>query len=209
MYITRHRAEAVDFTHPFIDVEATILLRRPPTGQQAPIKSAYDLLNQSEYKYGTLNTGVIIRAFRTSNDTLHRMLWQNMRAFQPSVFTKTNAEGIHKVRHEKYGYILPSTIADYIKTRLPCDLITVDRFLIEKGYGLAVEKGSGLLPKLNRALIILKSMGYLDDIKRKWWIKTSECNGIKSSKIYSLNRSSVRGISSTLFVSTIALLYVT
>ena len=190
MYVTRHRAEAVDFTHPFITVEATILMRRPRPGQELRIKAVHDLINQSEYIYGTLNTGVIIRALRMSNDTLHRMLWQNMRSFQPSVFTKTNEQGIRRVRREKYAYILPTVIGDYIKERMPCDLVTVDRFLMERGYGMAVQKGSGLLPKLNRALVILNSMGYLDQIYEKWWVKTSECNGIKSSKIYSLNRGS-------------------
>lgn len=187
MYITKHRAEAVDFTHPFLTVEATILLRRPRPGHETHIKSAYDLINQSEYIFGTLNTGVIIRALRTSNDTLQKLLWQKMRSFHPAVFTKSNEEGINRVRRDRYAYILPSVIGDYIKERMPCDLVTVDRFLMERGYGMAVQKGSGLLPKLNHALELLKKGGYLEQIYKKWWIKTGECNGIKSSKMYSLN----------------------
>ena len=67
--------------------------------------------------------------------------------------TLTNEEGIVNVRANKnYVYILPSTIADYITRRKPCDLLAVDNFLFRKGYGLAVPKGSALLMFLNKAL---------------------------------------------------------
>ncbi len=130
---------------------------------------------------------MIIRAFRTNNDSLSVALWRKMKQFQPGVFTKSNEEGIDRIRKEKYAFILPSTIADYVSRRMPCDLISVDRFLMTKSYGLATQKGSGLLPKLNSALEHLHTSGFIDYIYDKWWIKKSECNGIKSSKIYSLN----------------------
>ena len=134
---------------------------------------------------------MIIRAFRTTNDTVFLSLWRKMKQFRPPVFTKTNEEGIERIRKEKYAFILPSTIGDYISRRLPCDLVAKDRFLMNKAYGLATQKGSGLLPKINSALEHLHTSGFIDSIYDKWWIKKSECNGIKSSKIYSLNDASV------------------
>ena len=99
---------------------------------------------------------------------------------------------IQLIKHygEKYVFILPSTIADYISRRLPCDLIAKDKFLMKRSYGLATQKGSGLLPKLNSALKLLHINGYLEFLYNKWWIKKSECNGIKYSKMYSASGSS-------------------
>ena len=134
---------------------------------------------------------MIIRAFRTTNDTVFLSLWRKMKQFRPPVFTKTNEEGIERIRKEKCAFILPSTIGDYISRRLPCDLVAKDRFLMNKAYGLATQKGSGLLPKINSALEHLHTSGFIDSIYDKWWTKKSECNGIKSSKIYSLNDASV------------------
>ena len=114
MYSTVHRARVVDFTEPFMEVTATLLLRKPPKGRELKIKSARDLLTQSEIQYGTLDTGVIIGAFKSTNDTVWRMLWRNMQRFDPTVFTETNEDGIEKVRQEKYAYVIPSTIGDYI-----------------------------------------------------------------------------------------------
>ena len=165
-------------------------LFRPPTGRKSRINKVTDLLSQSEIRYGTLRTGMIIRAFRTSNDTTYQTLWRRMKSFRPNVFTNSNEDGIKRIKREKYVFSLPSTIGDYISRRLPCDLIAKDKFLMNKSYGLATQKGSGLLPKLNSALNLLHTTGYLEFLYDKWWIKKSECNGIKYSKMYSASSSS-------------------
>ena len=182
LYITHRRSKVVDFSQSYLNVKATVLLRRPPTGRKLRINTASDLLDQSEITYGTLNTGVIIRALRRSNDTTISALWRNMKKFYPSVFTRTNEEGILRVRQQKYAFILPSTIGEYISKRMPCDLITVDRFLMEQGYGIATQKGSALVSKLNKVLTLLEANGFLQRLYHKWWNEKSECNGIKTSK---------------------------
>ena len=184
MYSTKHRAKVIDFTNPFMDVSSTLLLRKPPKAAELKIKTVRDLLSQSEIQYGTLDTGVIIRAFKSTNDTVYKMLWRNMQRFEPSVFTETNEAGIERVRREKYAFIIPSTIGEYISMRLPCDLVAVDRFLMKRGYSLAVQPGSPLLQDVNHALYILNDIGKLDELYRKWWVDRSQCIGIKSSKIY-------------------------
>ena len=110
-----------------------------------------------------------------------------MTRFYPSVFTESNEEGIAKVREEKFAFVLPSTIGEYISQKAPCDLTTVDRFLLNRGFGLVVEKGSPLLPILNNALHKLRNNGFIDRTYNKWWTKKSDCGGIKSSSIFSAN----------------------
>ena len=190
IYITEHRAKVVDFSLPFLTVQATVLLRKPPIGQPLWIKTVTDLLDQSEIKYGTLNTGLLLWSLRNTNDSALKLIYRKMTRFYPSVFTESNEEGIQRVRDEKFAFILPSTIGEYISQKPPCDLITVDKFLLNQGFGLVVEKNSPLLTILNNALHKLRDNGFIDRIFQKWWTKKSDCVGIKSSSMFSANKSS-------------------
>lgn len=175
------------FTLPFMTVQATVLLRRPPGGRELKMKSVTDLINQSEIKYGTLEKGIIVRAFKKTNETILKILYRNMLRFKPSSFTSTNEDGIERVRRDKYAFILPDTIGKYMALKPPCDLVTMDTFLMQKGYGLALPKYSDIYSKINRGVRILRRKNILDSLRRKWWLDRSICNGIKSSKIYSPN----------------------
>lgn len=185
---TDNRREVVDFTVPFLTTHATLLLRRPPAGAELRIRDLDDLINQSELKYGTLRKGIIPRTFRRTNDTQLRVVWRNMLRFGASVFTSTNEEGIERVRREKFGFVLPDTIGEYIAMRRPCDFVTVGSFLMKKGYGLALQKDSRHLEPFDRALRALRKTGFLGRLKNRWWGGRSECNGIKTGMVYSLNR---------------------
>ena len=70
------------------------------------------------------------------------MMIQRLRLhrFGPTALTATNEEGIEKVRREKFGFILPDTIGDYVAKRKPCDLVAVGRFLDRRGYAIALQK---------------------------------------------------------------------
>lgn len=162
-FITKHRMKVVHFTRPFMTVHATLLLRKPPTGLPLVITSHKDLLRQSEIRYGTLDRGLIKKALRTANGTA-RQLFQNMRSFDPSVFTSSNEEGILRVRREKYAFILPDTIGAYIAMRSPCDLITADQFLLNAGYGFALQRTKQV--RLTRSRFI-----FLKDVLALMWRK--------------------------------------
>ena len=208
MFATQHRLRAVDMTVPYMEVHATVLLRKPPRGAEPKIISLEDLINQSEIKFGTLNAGVIKHAFRTSNNSVYKIMWRKMLRFKNGALTRTNQEGIYKVRHEKYAFILPNTIGEYLSMRPPCDLITLDPFLVTRGYALGVQKGSVLLPKLNSAVRLLQKKGVLARLRRKWWLGRNVCDGVISSKVYSVNSASpvtpqlheVIGVLYTLFI---------
>ncbi len=194
------------FSDPFLTVQATILLRKPPNGKDSHIKTIIELINQSEIKYGTLNTGLIIWSFKNTNDSVLKIMWRNMQRFKNDVFTSSNEEGITKVRHEKYAYIIPSTIGEYIAKREPCDLITMKRFLMDRGYGLAMHKKSPYFKEFNKALKQLRDNKFLEKIYYKWWVGKSDCDGVRSSKIYSVNRGSKTSITIMTLLSTIFVL---
>lgn len=175
MFITEFRAKVVDFTDPFLDIYASLLLRRPPSGTKSPINHIVDIINQSEIKYGTMSSSIMTYNLKNSNDSVFEIIWRNMNRYGDETFTDTNDEGIEKVRHDKYAFFIPSDIGQYISSGQPCDLFTIETNLMRAGYGLSMKKDSELLPFFNKAIFELKQRGYLNKLYKKWWFHNSEC----------------------------------
>ncbi|KAK2183641.1 hypothetical protein NP493_301g00000 [Ridgeia piscesae] len=178
IYITKRRQEVVDFTRPFQRVQATILIKRPTSGDPFPVHTVSDLLSRSTMSIGTLRKGVIRHALQRSNVTMYKELLRRM------VLTDSNLAGIAKVRRGGFAFVLPTNIAEYVSNMHPCDLTLRGRFLVDSGFGLAVLKGSSLLEKLNKALEVLERTGYLDRLYTKWWHTEVDCRPLVSGKLY-------------------------
>ncbi|KAB1271975.1 Glutamate receptor 4, partial [Camelus dromedarius] len=112
----------------------------------SPIESAEDLAKQTEIAYGTLDSGSTKEFFRRSKIAVYEKMWTYMRSAEPSVFTRTTAEGVARVRKSKgkFAFLLESTMNEYIEQRKPCDTMKVGGNLDSKGYGVATPKGSSL-----------------------------------------------------------------
>jgi hypothetical protein len=156
-------------------------MRRPSTGSHPTIQSVQDLINQSAMRYGTLEKGIIPRAFKRANETALKAIWRNMNGFKPSTITSTNEEGIGRARRENYAFIIEDTIADYIARQNPCDLITIDKFLFKKSYALALPKKSRWYDVINKGITMLKHGKTLQTLYEKWWVQTSQCSNERPS----------------------------
>lgn len=55
------------------------------------------------------------------------------------LLTKTNEEGLMRVRSENYAFIMESTSIEYLTER-NCDVAAVGGLLDDKGYGIAMQK---------------------------------------------------------------------
>nr|XP_056711676.1 glutamate receptor 2 isoform X3 [Euleptes europaea] len=143
----------------------------------SPIESAEDLSKQSEIAYGTLDSGSTKEFFRRSKIQVFDKMWTYMKSAEPSVFVRTTAEGVARVRKSKgkYAYLLESTMNEYIEQRKPCDTMKVGGNLDSKGYGIATPKGSSLRNAVNLAVLKLNEQGLLDKLKNKWWYDKGEC----------------------------------
>ncbi|XP_026531624.1 glutamate receptor 2 [Notechis scutatus] len=165
----------------------------------SPIESAEDLSKQSEIAYGTLDSGSTKEFFRRSKIQVFDKMWTYMKSAEPSVFVRTTAEGVNRVRKSKgkYAYLLESTMNEYIEQRKPCDTMKVGGNLDSKGYGIATPKGSSLRTPVNLAVLKLSEQGVLDKLKNKWWYDKGEC-GAKDSgskeKTSALSLSNVAGV---------------
>ena len=124
-----------------------------------------------------------MRAFRRTNVTLYRTAWRRMTHFQPSVFTRTNRQGIERLRRPdglRYAFIVPHPIGEYVAaTQEPCNVIVVGRFLAHGGYALAVPRPSTAVSRgaLNAALRHLSDVGVLAHLYEKWWTGKARCTG--------------------------------
>uniref|UniRef100_A0A4W3JT78 Glutamate receptor n=1 Tax=Callorhinchus milii TaxID=7868 RepID=A0A4W3JT78_CALMI len=165
----------------------------------SPIESAEDLSKQTEIAYGTLDSGSTKEFFRRSKIAVYEKMWAYMKSAEPSVFTKTTAEGVARVRKSKgkFAFLLESTMNEYIEQRKPCDTMKVGGNLDSKGYGVATPKSSPLRVPVNLAVLKLSEQGILDKLKNKWWYDKGEC-GAKDSgskdKTSALSLSNVAGV---------------
>ncbi|XP_043385657.1 glutamate receptor 4 isoform X6 [Chelonia mydas] len=165
----------------------------------SPIESAEDLAKQTEIAYGTLDSGSTKEFFRRSKIAVYEKMWTYMKSAEPSVFTRTTAEGVARVRKSKgkFAFLLESTMNEYIEQRKPCDTMKVGGNLDSKGYGVATPKGSPLRNAVNLAVLKLNEQGLLDKLKNKWWYDKGECGsggGDSKDKTSALSLSNVAGV---------------
>lgn len=66
-------------------------------------------------------------------------MWSFMESARPSVFTKSNSDGVERVIKAKgnYAFLMESTSIEYVIER-NCDLTQVGGLLDSKGYGIAM-----------------------------------------------------------------------
>ncbi|XP_012693349.1 glutamate receptor 4 isoform X1 [Clupea harengus] len=166
----------------------------------SPIESAEDLAKQTEIAYGTLDSGSTKEFFRRSKIAVYEKMWSFMKSAEPTVFAKTTAEGVARVRKSKgkYAFLLESTMNEYTEQRKPCDTMKVGGNLDSKGYGVATPKGSQLRNAVNLAVLKLNEQGLLDKLKNKWWYDKGECGSgggdSKDKSSQALSLSNVAGV---------------
>lgn len=72
-----------------------------------PIEDAEGLASQSQIEYGCLRSGSTKAFFAESRIAVHKRMWQFMKS-RPHVFTKSNADGIQRVKNSNgnYAYLM-------------------------------------------------------------------------------------------------------
>jgi hypothetical protein len=83
----------------------------------------------------------LIVIWQESKIETYKTMWIAMENAKPSVFTKSNIEGVERVRQGGYAYIMESLTLEYNLEKY-CDLMQVGGHLDSKGYGLALPSGT-------------------------------------------------------------------
>ena len=97
----------------------------------------------------------------------YERMWSFMSS-NSSNFVKTTAEGIERVKKEKYAYLLESTTNEYMRQR-DCDLMQIGGLLDSKGYGIGTPSGSIWRDKISNAILKLQESGDLNELYTRWW----------------------------------------
>lgn len=104
------------------------------------IDSAEALVKQTKIKYGTVDGGSTQTFFKESNYTTYARMWTQMEGARPSVFEKTNADGVKRVlttKNQLYAFLMESSQIEY-EVQKNCDLKQVGGRLDSKSYGIAM-----------------------------------------------------------------------
>lgn len=104
------------------------------------IENAEDLAKQTKVKYGVLQGGSTGSFFQQSNLSLYQRMWSQMIQSDPSVFEKSNSDGVKRVLASKgnlYAFFMESSSLEYEMER-NCELMQVGGWLDAKGYGIAM-----------------------------------------------------------------------
>ncbi|KAI5730902.1 hypothetical protein M8J77_001892 [Diaphorina citri] len=140
------------------------------TRMNPPIKNVEDLAKAGRIKYGCVEMGSTRNFFKNSNVSLYQRMHSAMESSRPSVFVKSNKEGVERVVKEKgkYAFFMESTGIEY-EVEKNCDLMQVGGLLDSKGYGIAMPTNSPHRSTVSGAVLRLQESGKLRDLKNKHW----------------------------------------
>ncbi|XP_013407964.2 glutamate receptor ionotropic, kainate 2 [Lingula anatina] len=147
----------------------------------SPIESAEDLSKQTDIEYGTLEGGSTMTFFRESKIPTYQRMWAFMESRTPNVFTRTTEDGIERVKHSNYAYLMESTMLEYAIHR-DCELMQVGGLLDSKGYGIGTPMGSPYRDQISMAILELQEGGRIQILYNKWWKNTGTCNRENAKK---------------------------
>ena len=93
-----------------------------------------------------------------------------MESTKPSVYTKSNSEGLDRVIKEEglYAFFMEAAAIEYHVERY-CDLKQLGGLLDSKGYGIALPKDSPYTAAISAGVLALQEKGVLKALKIKWW----------------------------------------
>jgi len=70
----------------------------------------------------------------------YEIMYKYMKTHADEVLMESNEEGVWKVQHENYAFLMESSSIEYIKQR-KCNVTQIGGLLDSKSYGIAMKKG--------------------------------------------------------------------
>nr|CAG4645346.1 EOG090X00ST [Lynceus sp. MCZ IZ 141354] len=137
---------------------------------ESPIESVDDLAKQTKIKYGIVGTGTTFSFFRDTQLPVYKRMWNFMESAKPTVFMKSNGEGVERVQkaNGQYAFLMESASLEYFTER-KCDITQIGGQLDSKGYGIALQQNSPYRNALTQAVLKLQETNRLLILKNKWW----------------------------------------
>lgn len=135
-----------------------------------PIESAKDLSEQTEIKYGCVESGTTRTFFRDSQFEIYRRISKFMD--DQKTYVTSTEEGRKRVEAGNFAFFMESTSIEYITER-NCNLTQIGSPLDSKNYGIATRKNATYKRPyrvlLSQAILQLQENGMLHMLKNRWW----------------------------------------
>ncbi|XP_033116460.1 glutamate receptor 1-like, partial [Anneissia japonica] len=166
----------------------------------ATIRSAEDLLEQYEIKYGVVDEGSVYYFLKNSSNPDFQQMYSTVENTIPKPTVANVSEGIKRVRESNgdYAFIDETGILRYQADQAePCNLYVTGGFISRNSYGLAVQKDSPLRDQLSYAIETLRDTRSLEHLERQWWQWDSKCGNLttwEKQGIYSLTSVDLLGV---------------
>ena len=123
-----------------------------------------------DISYGVVQNGAARAQLSSSVDPLTRSMWTRIASAWPSGFVHSVQEGVDRVRHEQFAFILDSPMAAYIASREPCDLYSTEPFLDAARYAFVMRKDDFRLRlRIDRELRKMKQSEEMQLMYLRWW----------------------------------------
>ncbi|CAH1789873.1 unnamed protein product [Owenia fusiformis] len=144
------------------------------------ISSIEGLGSQTKIIYGTNEFAAPYEFFMISKITLYQDMMYFME--QNGEFVKNTVEGVKRVRQGNYAFIWDDVVLDFIAQSEPCNTVkTVGRRFGKISFGFGLQKRSPYKHELSSHIMQLREIGYIDEIKKKWWMDRSDCKHAEAS----------------------------
>ncbi|GAB1599747.1 glutamate receptor 2-like [Argonauta hians] len=130
-----------------------------------------ELSNQNIIRYGMLQGGSTMEAFKNSNVPFMRHIYEESE--RRDTFHHSYDDGIQEIRKsydEPYAFIMESPAAVYLTNQKPCDLtLILDPLAFERYLAFAYRPNFPLGNVINQAIQKMRENGRLNELKNIWW----------------------------------------
>lgn len=135
-----------------------------------PIENAKDLSEQTEIKYGCVESGSTRTFFQGSQIEIYKKIYKFMEDHK--TYVQTNEDGKDRVEQGNFAFFMESTSIEYITER-NCNLTQIGSPLDSKNYGIGTRKfppyKKPYRTLLSQAILQLQENGMLHVLKNRWW----------------------------------------
>ncbi|XP_031634006.1 glutamate receptor ionotropic, kainate 2-like [Contarinia nasturtii] len=134
------------------------------------ISGVEDLAKQSKIQYGLVRDGTTEAFFKYSEYPTYQKMWSVMEK-DPSVFVKSNKEGVQRVKNgnKNYAFFMESAPIKYEVQRDKERLVQIGDLLDSKEYSIGMPLNSPYRDPISREILLLKESGNIDALIEKWW----------------------------------------
>ncbi|XP_052801887.1 glutamate receptor 2-like [Mya arenaria] len=146
---------------------------------EEPINSFEELAERDEVVIYTVDNSATMNFLKSSaENTIFRRIWEKIDNGGRGVGLVPNASlGRIKVTESKVpaAFIFDSMINSYVEKKY-CRTQSVSAPILLQEHGIAMYNGAPFKSQLNIELLRLKEKGFIQELKKKWWENTRECD---------------------------------